>query len=151
MSSQLLEISTKIQIQVPVAVVFEAIVDPAKMSNYFISQGSGRMEAGREIRWSWNEVTGEYPVQVQKIEPDKYISFHWEAAGRQTLVEMHLDAQEDGSTLVTITEKSMENNEDGLKWLKENTGGWMNFLDCLKAYLEYGINLRKGAFLYMKK
>jgi uncharacterized protein YndB with AHSA1/START domain len=151
MSSQLLEISTKIQVQKPVTEVFEAIVDPEKMSNYFISRGSGRMEAGREISWSWNEVAGEYPVQVQKIEPNKYISFHWEAAGRQTLVEMNLDAQEDGSTLVTITEKSMENNENGLKWLKENTGGWMNFLDCLKAYLEYGINLRKGAFLYMKK
>ena len=25
-----------------------------------------------------------------------------------------------------------------------------NFLACLKAYLEYGINLRKGAFDFMK-
>lgn len=28
----------------------------------------------------------------------------------------------------------------------ENTEGWANFLACLKAYLDYGINLRKGAF-----
>lgn len=32
-----------------------------------------------------------------------------------------------------------------------NTDGWANFLACLKAYLEYGINLRKGAFDFLKK
>lgn len=30
-----------------------------------------------------------------------------------------------------------------------NTEGWANFLACLKAYLEYGINLRKGAFDFL--
>lgn len=53
------------------------------------------------------------------------------------------------STLVSITEKSMENDEAGIKWLIGNTEGWANFLACLKAWLEYGINLRKGAFDYM--
>jgi len=47
---------------------------------------------------------------------------------------------------VTVTEKSRDNNEAGIRWLKSNTEGWANFLACLKAYLEYGINLRKGAF-----
>ncbi|MBE8398177.1 ATPase, partial [Leptospira borgpetersenii serovar Hardjo-bovis] len=27
-----------------------------------------------------------------------------------------------------------------------NCQGWMNMSCCLKAYLEYGINLRKGFF-----
>jgi hypothetical protein len=54
------------------------------------------------------------------------------------------------STLVSVTEKGMENNEAGIKWLIGNTEGWANFLACLKAYLEYGINLRKGAFDFLK-
>jgi hypothetical protein len=62
-----------------------------------------------------------------------------------------LATKDNNSTLVTVTEKSMENNEAGIKWLKGNSGGWANFLACLKAYLEYGINLRKGAFDFMKK
>jgi hypothetical protein len=45
-----------------------------------------------------------------------------------------------------VLEKSRENDVAGLKWLKGNTEGWANFLACLKAYLEYGINLRKGCF-----
>jgi len=49
-------------------------------------------------------------------------------------------------TFITIIEKDRDNDERGIKWLKGNTQGWANFLACLKAYLEYGINLRKGAF-----
>ncbi len=64
------------------------------------------------------------------------------------LVEMTLEPVEK-DTVVTITEKSMANDDAGLKWLGGNSAGWANFLACLKAYLEYGINLRKGAFDFM--
>jgi uncharacterized protein YndB with AHSA1/START domain len=77
MGNETLEIKVAIQIIKPVSEVFEAIVDPVKMSNYFISNGSGRMEEGKDLSWQFN------------------------------------------------------------------------FLTCLKAYLEYGINLRKGAFDFM--
>ena len=62
---------------------------------------------------------------------------------------MTLTQRANNSTLVSITEKSRENDEAGIKWLMGNTEGWANFLACLKAYLEYGINLRKGAFDFM--
>jgi uncharacterized protein YndB with AHSA1/START domain len=68
----------------------------------------------------------------------------------ELLVEMTLSPKGRDSTLVTITEKSRKPDEAGIKWLKGNTEGWANFLACLKAYLEYGINLRKGAFDFMK-
>jgi hypothetical protein len=69
----------------------------------------------------------------------------------ELLVEMTLTSREDNSTLVNITEKSRANDEQSLKWLSGNSFGWSNFLACLKAYLEYGINLRKGAFDFMRK
>jgi hypothetical protein len=62
---------------------------------------------------------------------------------------MTLTGRDDGSTVVTITEKSRNNDEAGIKWLTGNTAGWANFLACLKAFLEYGINLRKGAFDFL--
>jgi uncharacterized protein YndB with AHSA1/START domain len=89
----------------------------------------------------------EFPVRVAKVEKDKYISFYWnDMDGRELLVEMTLLPKSSDFTFVTVTEKSRENDEAGIKWLKGNTEGWANFLACLKAYLEYGINLRKGAF-----
>jgi len=42
-------------------------------------------------------------------------------------------------------------NEDNPKWVLENTEGWANFLAFMKAYLEHGIQLRKGAFDFMRK
>lgn len=150
MSNQSLEIKTAIQIQKPVADVFEAIVDPAKMSNYFISKGSGRMEEGKTLSWHFPEFDMEFPVRVGQIEKDNYVSYYWDSEdGKELLVEMVLTPK-GNDTLVTITEKGMNNDEAGIKWLKGNTEGWANFLASLKAYLEYGINLRKGAFEFLK-
>lgn len=69
--------------------------------------------------------------------------------GLELLVEITITPKGKESTLVTITEKGRKNDEAGIRWLKGNTEGWANFLACLKAYLEYGINLRKGAFDFM--
>jgi uncharacterized protein YndB with AHSA1/START domain len=145
-----LELKVAIQILKPASTVFEAIVDPEKMTNYFISKSSGRMVEGRELIWGFPEFDAEFPINVAKIVQDKYISYHWEIDGETLLVEMTLEPFEDDSTVVTITEKSRANDEAGIKWLMGNTGGWANFLACLKAYLEYGINLRKGAFEFMR-
>lgn len=149
MGNETLELKTAIQIIKPVSEVFEAIVDPAKMSNYFISQSTGRMEEGKELMWQFPEFEAKSAVRVGKIEKDKYISFYWGMDGVELFVEMTLSHIEDNATLVRVTEKSMPNNEAGIKWLMGNTEGWANFLACLKAYLEYGINLRKGAFDFM--
>jgi uncharacterized protein YndB with AHSA1/START domain len=149
MENQTLEIKTALQISKPVNEVFEAIVDPTKMSNYFISKGSGRMEEDKQITWQFPEFDMDFPVRVSKIERNKYISFHWDMDGIELLVEMTLVPGDSNSTIVTITEKGRNNDEAGIKWLKGNTEGWANFLACLKAYLEYGINLRKGAFDFM--
>jgi uncharacterized protein YndB with AHSA1/START domain len=149
MKDESLEIKTAIQILKPVNEVFEAIVDPIKMSNYFISKSSGKMETGKQIMWQFPEFDIEFPIRVSKIVRDEYISYYWDVEGTELLVEMILTPRGEASTLVTISEKSRANDKDGLKWLKGNTAGWANFLACLKAYLEYGINLRKGAFDFM--
>lgn len=146
-----LEIKTRLQINKPINEVFEAIVDPDKMSNYFISKSSGRMQESKKLFWKFPEFEEEFPVRIDKVEKDKYISYYWDAEGKELLVEMNLTPTSNEFTLVTVTEKSMENNEAGIKWLKGNTEGWANFLACLKAYLEYGINLRKGGFDYLKQ
>ena len=150
MSGRDLEVEVALQILKPVNEVFEAIFDPEKMSNYFISESSGRLMEGRQVTWRFPEFEEGFTISVIKIEQDKYISYTWEVDGEDLIVEMQLTPIDSDSTLVTITEKSRENDEAGIRWLKSNTSGWANFLACLKAYLEYGINLRKGAFDFLK-
>lgn len=145
---QQLEIKAGLQVSKPVAEVFEAIVDPDKMKNFFISKSSGYMKEGEILKWKFPEIEMEFEVRVGKIEKPGYISYYWNGAsdGEQTLVEMKLQAVESDITFISITEKGKPNNENGITWLKRNTEGWANFLACLKAWMEYGINLRKGAF-----
>ncbi len=148
--SDKLEIEVALQIRKPAVEVFEAIVDPDKMSNYFISKSSGRLQEGKEITWWFPEFEEEFPIKVNRVEQDKYISYYWDIDEEELLVEITLTPIED-TTLASITEKSRDNNEAGIKWLKRNTEGWANFLACLKAYLEFGVNLRKGGFDFLKK
>jgi uncharacterized protein YndB with AHSA1/START domain len=145
---QRLEIKAGLQVLKPASAVFGAIVDPEQMKNYFISKGSGPMKEGTTVTWRFPEMDLEFPVRIGKVEKDKYISFYWGATAdeKETFVEINLHPVEENVTFVVITEKSKENNEAGIKWLKGNTEGWANFLACLKAWMEYGVHLRKGAF-----
>lgn len=151
MKTDMLEINVALQVSKPVEVVFEAIVNPEKMSNYFISKGSGVMKEGKELIWNFPEFDMDYSVRVGKIEVNKYISYYWNSEVKELFVEITLESQVNGSTLVSIRETGMPNDKEGLKWLSGNSFGWSNFLACLKAYLEYNINLRKGAFDFMRK
>ena len=151
MAYRSLEIKTAIQILKPVNEVFEAIVDPVNMSNYFISGSSGRMEPGKQVMWRFPEFDLEFPVRIGKMIRDEYISYYWDVEGTELLVQITLAKRGEGSTLVTVTEGSRTDDDEGIKWLQGNSAGWANFLACLKAYLEYGINLRKGAFDFMSE
>lgn len=142
-----LEIHVALTVQKPVNEVFEAIVDPAQMSCYFLAASSGPMTEGATVQWRFPEVDMEFPVKVREVKANEYVTFNWnDFEDRESLVEIVLKPLRDDATQVKIKEGTRENDEAGIKWFKENTEGWANFLCCLKAYLEYGINLRKGAF-----
>lgn len=142
-----LESNATIQIQKPIKEVFEGIVNPGKMTNYFISESSGPLEPGKEIIWKFPEFPDKFPVNVNNIEEPRLISFVWDP---DTIVTITLEEISENNTVVKVKEGSKSFNEDNVKWALDNSGGWANFLACLKAYLEYGINLRKGAFDFMK-
>jgi len=143
-----LETNATIQIQKPIEEVFEGIVNPEKMTKYFISESSGRLETGKEVIWKFPEFEDKFPIKEIEIENTSAISFVWDP---ETIVKITIEKLPDDSTIVRVNENGKELNEANLKWALDNSGGWANFLACMKAYLEYGINLRKGAFDFMRK
>ena len=143
-----LESNASIQIQKPIEEVFEGIINPSQMTKYFISESSGRLESGKEVIWKFPEYEDRFPIKDIKILNNSSISFVWDP---DTVVRITLEQLPDDSTIVRVNENGKEFNEGNLKWALENSGGWANFLACMKAYLEYGIQLRKGAFEFMRK
>jgi uncharacterized protein YndB with AHSA1/START domain len=105
------------------------------------------MEEGTTVEWGFPEMEATFPVRIQKAEPTAGFIFNWnDVDGTETTVTIVLTAVDDNTTFVQIREGEKEATEEGIRWLASNTEGWANFLVCLKAWMEYGINLRKGAF-----
>jgi len=73
-----LESNATIQIQKPIEEVFEGIVNPEKMTKYFISESSGRLESGKEVIWKFPEFADKFPVNDIKIETNRSVSFVWD-------------------------------------------------------------------------
>ncbi|WP_460683924.1 SRPBCC domain-containing protein [Niabella aquatica] len=136
-----------IGIQKPAGEIFEAIVRPELMQHYFISSGSGRMEAGKEIHWSFPEFEGACPVTVNEVITGERVTFVWDP---ESVVKIELEKRSDNDTVIRVSEEGHRQDEAGIQWAIGQTEGWANFLACMKAWLEYGIHLRKGAFDFMK-
>lgn len=140
-----LKFQVQLKIRKPVAEVFDAVVNPAKLSGYFVQKSSGPLVAGTTVMWKFPELAEEFPVVAREVIQNERIAFEWPAeGGYNTLVEMSFKPLEDGSTMVQIRESGWPHDEAGLKASHGNAGGWMHMMACLKGYLEYGINLRAG-------
>ncbi len=143
MNKKALQVKTQLEIAKPIHQVFEAIVEPEEMSHYFISSGRGRMQSGKTVHWKFDKGGG-LDAKVERTDPDRFVSFFWSASGIEALVAMALTSLGDNGTLVKISESEWPPDEKGIARCMEQTQGWMHFLCCMKAYLEYGINLRKS-------
>ena len=133
----------------PVAEVFRAIVDPNELSAYFTTGGtSGPLVEGSKVVWKFGDAPGEYPVEVTKIVPNERIELTWDAEADTylTKVVMTFESLDSGDTLVRIAEGVWKSDPKGLKSSYGNCFGWTQMLCCLKAHLEYRVNLRRGFF-----
>lgn len=149
------------RISKPVAEVFEAVADPAQLSKYFTTGGAqGRLETGATVCWDFHDYPGAFPVEVIEVVPNERIVLEWDAyegepqvledggqtqARYKTTVTM-LFRPVDGGTIVEIAEEGWRETPAGLKGSYGNCMGWSQMLCALKAWLEYGINLREGMY-----
>ncbi len=160
-----LKFQVQTKIQKPVQEVFDAVYNPKKLSSYFTTGGSdGPLDEGKTVLWTFADIGGQsvtVPVKVRKMVPNKLIVFLWAAsegvydpktgsvprpAGYDNTVEMNFEALNDHETLLRIVEGSWRATQDGLLGSYGNCQGWTGMSFHLKAYLEYGINLRKGSY-----
>ncbi|MDF2618759.1 MAG: ATPase [Xanthobacteraceae bacterium] len=141
----------------PVHEVFEAVVNPDKLSHFFTTGGAkGRLAPGAVVTWDFHDFPGAYPVHVVEVEQDRRIVLRWNAApgsaepdasgARRTTVTMTFEPLEDGRTLVRISESGWSPTPEGLKASYGNCEGWTGMLCAMKLWLERGINLREGFY-----
>jgi len=142
----------------PVHEVFEAVVDPAKLSKFFTTGAgtTGRLDTGTTVMWDFHDFPGAFPVKVIEVVQDKKVVLAWssqdDAAEGQTFaphdntVTIEFEGLEDGRTLVNISEEGWGETPKGITAMTGNTEGWTGMLIAMKGWLEHGINLRQGLY-----
>lgn len=147
MGDNTLIVKVQMGILKPVNEVFEAIVNPEKTNKYFITTSTGRMESGKALTWTWEDYDAEHNIKVGKIEKNKLISFTWKGSGVECLVVITLESKGENQTVIIISESDWPVDYKGASRCMGQVKGWTHFLCCLKAYLEYGVNLRLGGLI----
>lgn len=138
------QVITKMKIFKPAHEVFEALINPEQMSNYWFSSGTGKMEQGKTVIWRYDEYNAEGAVNVLEVEENKKIVFSWGDDNQETVVTISLKELDNESTIVEVNESGLK--EDDLEIVNkmlQQKEGWVYMLTCLKGYLENGMsNLR---------
>lgn len=146
----------------PVHEIFEAVADPAQLSEYFTTGGAqGRLETGATVTWDFHDFPGAFPVYVIDVVQDEKIVLEWQAsegeapnvadgeltdADYRTRVTMSFTGLDDGRTLVEIAEEGWRENQGALGASYGNCQGWSQMLCALKMWIEHGIHLRADMY-----
>ena len=126
----------------PVDEVFEAFVNPEITSNFWFTRGSGRLEAGKQVEWTWGMHNVSALVDVKEIEPGRLIRIEWPGENGKTTVEWRFTDRADGTTFVSITNHGFQGSEEEiLRQVIDSTEGFAIVLAGAKCWLEHGIRL----------
>jgi uncharacterized protein YndB with AHSA1/START domain len=126
----------------PAAEVFAAFVDPSITTRFWFTKSSGRLEAGKKVRWDWEMYGVSTDVLVKEIEENKRIVIEWSSYNGVTTVEWTFTPRADDETFVVVTDSGFKGEGDEIvRNAIESTGGFNIVLCGMKALLEHGLAL----------
>ncbi len=128
-------------IRKPMDVVFEAIVDPEITTRIWFTKSSGRLEAGKEVVWEWEQYNHTVKVQVLEVIPGKYIKLDWGNYEQPSTVEWHFKMMKDGTFVSVVNTIEQADPEKMIAEVRDSTEGFTLVLANLKALLEHDIRL----------
>jgi len=134
--------SAQMLIRRPVAEVFAAFVEPEWTSKFWFTRGSGRLEEGKRVEWTWDKYGFTVPVEVKTVEDDRRIVVEWPAYGTPTTLEWLFTARPDDTTYVSITNSGFSGDATEVaQQAVAATEGFAYVVAALKALLEHGVAL----------
>ena len=137
------------KIQRSIEETFDAIYNPSKLAGYFTTGGaSAPLDEGTTVTWDFHDFPGAFPVKVIRCEKPTLIELEWGSAEKDKSTRAIINFISEGptTTKVTIAESGWSETPEGLKASYGNCMGWSQMLAAMKAYVEYGINLRQGFY-----
>ena len=144
------KITTKMKINKSANEVFEALVDPVKIGNFWFSSSSERWEEGKKIVLRYDEYGAEGVIIVLEAKENKKIVYSWgEEHNEETMVTITQDESVENSTIIEVNESGL--NEEDPEVVSKMLGqkeGWVYMLSCLKSYLEHDVKDMRASLIY---
>ena len=140
-----LDVNVRERILKPVSEVFAAVVDPEKMSRYFISGASGPLKAGTMVVWEFADVGAKVPIDVLEVEENRKIVLESSALGPRIRTTIQFAPEGNEATFVTVTESAFPMTEEGVKLALVQNAGWTHTLCGLKTFWMPGEGARRGS------
>jgi len=128
----------------PVADVFEALTDPELTTKFWFTHSTGKLEAGKRVRWDWEMYGVSADVDVDLVEENKRILMRWPAyeGDTQTTVDWVFTPHTANTTFVAVTNTGFKGDAEAVaKQAIGATGGFTLVLAGMKALLEHNIEL----------
>lgn len=133
-------VKTEMLIHRPVEEVFEAFINPEITTKFWFTKSSGRLEAGKTIKWDWEMYGVSDEVIVEEVEQNKRIVITW--SPDKNKVEWIFTPRGDNETFVTVINSGFKGDGDEMvNQAIDSMGGFTMVLCGLKALLEHNISL----------
>lgn len=137
--SSAVTVQAEMLIRKPVSEVFEAFVDPDITTKFWFTRSTGKLEAGKEIRWDWEMYGVSDTILVKELETNRRIVIQ---SSDGTTTEWQFVPRSEEGTFVTIIHSGFEGTDaDVTLHAIDSMGGYTMVLCGLKALLEFGIVL----------
>ncbi len=118
----------------PADEVYEAFVNPAITTKFWFTRSSGRLVAGKRIRWNWDMYGASAIVDVKVLEPGKRILIEWGEDEMRTTVEWIFTERQKGATFVSIINSGFSGEGDKVVGMAmDSEAGFELVLAGLKA------------------
>lgn len=143
------QVTTKFKIVKPSNDVFEAIVSPDRIGNFWFSSSSERWDQGKTITLKYDEYAAEVIITVLEIVENRKIAFSWGSNDEETIVTILLEEVDDTNTIIEVNEKGLKAADPEIinKMIGQKEG-WVYTLTCLKGYLENGVHTLRASILF---
>ena len=131
--------------------VFEAFIHPEITTKFWFTKSSGKLEAGKQVTWTWEMYDASAQVTVLAIEEHKRILIEWSGYGTPNQVEWIFTPYGNDATYVSITNSGFKGDGDKVvSDALDSKGGFTWVLAGLKALLEHNIELNLIADAFPK-
>lgn len=123
--------------------VWDHVCKAELVTKYFPTAAVGDLDKGGEVLWSWGDDGA--LLNIMEVYPNEKIVFEWNAYMEEYRLTTEFIFEEGkGFTRLKIKEKGWYNDDKGVKSALANNGGWTEFVNALKIFLEHKIAFLKS-------